>query len=548
MIKWILIPLYLFIASSDLLPQNMITFQVDMRLPLQKNRFLPQRGDSLLVYGSFNLWQGNKMILEDADGDSIYTFEFVPQDTPGTVIQYKFVIHEAGGRDIWEQNPDPSNPDYGNRRFKITGRSIRLPVAVFDLDRYLAEPEFTYNVSSLREDFLQMRDSTEALHPALYAFTDRSTFDQIFESKLADLKTPMSGAAFLRFLAPVVAKIGCGHSSIRMPENWWISQPDRFLPLQLYFTGNKVYLSSASGELQPGSEILAINEQPMQEIVEFLYTVIPADGYNRGYQRAVLNTRFPYYYGLFYGFPEMFTVRFRDHDTGSAKEVQLNCISGAELGKFTTMKMVLSLSWRNDPPVAILHINNFGYYAPEQEAYFREFTDSVFTAIKASETEQLIVDLRGNDGGNPFCAAYLLSYIAEEPVSYFSRPFGKYAPLADPVPLAENRFEGELCILIDEKCFSTTGHLAALLKYHDIGTLIGSETGGTYTCNDAKKLVVLSNTGLNLQIARGTFAVAVRDMDRSRGVIPDLQVDQKIDDLINGTDTVLEYTLDLIGD
>jgi hypothetical protein len=295
-------------------------------------------------------------------------------------------------------------------------------------------------------------------------------------------------------------------------------------------------------------EVLAVNDLPLKTMLQQFYRVIPADGYNRGYQRAVLAERFPYYYALYYGFPDTFEIRYRDTANDSVQTTAVAALSNAVLNRSNRPKPALDFELRREPPAAILRIGHFSYYTPDQEAYFRSYIDSVFQIIKDTGTRNQILDVRGNDGGNPFCAAWVLSYIEEEPVPYFDRPFGRYRILAEPVPLAMNAFDGELCILIDEKCFSTTGHFTALLKYHDIGTLIGSETGGTYTCNDAKKLVYLKNTRLVLQIARGTFAVAVANMDRGRGVSPDLSVPQDIHDLIQNKDTVLEYALKLLTD
>ncbi len=546
MLKWIFILLTISFFITDLLAQNKITFRVDMHVPLKLHRFEPSRGDSLLIRGSFNQWQGSQLYLQDVDGDSVFLCEHIFEVDSETLVQFKYVIQKKNGLVIWEQNPDPDNPDYGNRSINLTGKPILLPVAVFDLDKYLIDSEYKYNVSALREDFIQMRDSIRAMHPALYAFTDRETFDQIFARQLRDLRAPLSGASFYRQLAPLVARIGCGHSSLRLPESWWTGQPDRYIPIRIFFADSNVYLKSYLGNgrgIPAGSVIIAINDRTMHEMVEFLYTAVPADGYNRGYRQAVLEDRFAYYYAMYYGFPEKFLIKYRHPKSNWIEEIILDPVLEADLALKVVWQPLLDFELREDPPVAILRINNFNYYAPEQEAAFKTYIDSIFTRIHQSDIDNLILDVRDNNGGNPFCAAHILSYISEEPIPYFDRQFGKYAILADPLPLAENRFDGGLYVLINGRDFSTTGHFCALLKFHEIGTLIGSETGGTYTCNDAKKTIILKYTGLGLQIARGTFTVAVEGMDRGKGVVPDLTVEPDIDDMINGRDTVLEYTL-----
>lgn len=177
---------------------------------------------------------------------------------------------------------------------------------------------------------------------------------------------------------------------------------------------------------------------------------------------------------------------------------------------------------------------------------FYNFIDKTFDKICKAGIKNLILDLRGNFGGDPFCAAHLLSYIAAKPVAYFAEPYGKYARLAKPVPLADKPFKGKLYILIDGHCFSTTGHLCSLLKYHKIGTFIGKETGGTYTCNDAKRTIHLKNTRINLQLARASFAAAVKNMPKNKGIIPDYQVEPTLEDLLKGRDTVKEFAFSLI--
>mgnify|MGYP001814917250 CR=1 FL=1 len=50
--------------------------------------------------------------------------------------------------------------------------------------------------------------------------------------------------------------------------------------------------------------------------------------------------------------------------------------------------------------------------------------------------DRLILDLRGNGGGDPFCASYLWAYLEPEALPYFEDHYGKYDTLANPVPAA----------------------------------------------------------------------------------------------------------------
>jgi C-terminal processing protease CtpA/Prc len=206
------------------------------------------------------------------------------------------------------------------------------------------------------------------------------------------------------------------------------------------------------------------------------------------------------------------------------QSILLSPVSGVTLAAANPWRSLLTFDLLEEKSAAILKMNNFNYY--QEEERFFAFVDSAFNKIYQANIQNLILDLRDNDG--------------------VANPYGKYGDLAKPIPLADQRFRGNLFILINGKCFSSTAHLCALLKFHNIATFVGSETGGTYTCNDAKTIIPLTNTRLRLQVPQRSFAVAVEGMPKNRGIQPDYPVEPGIEDLIEGRDTILEYTLNLV--
>ena len=50
-----------------------------------------------------------------------------------------------------------------------------------------------------------------------------------------------------------------------------------------------------------------------------------------------------------------------------------------------------------------------------------------------------------------------------------------------------------------------------------------------------------------VNIARATFSAAVEGMDKTRGVEPDYYVKQTYKDYLNGKDTVMDFTINLIS-
>ncbi len=301
-----------------------------------------------------------------------------------------------------------------------------------------------FSLKELQEDFQQMRQTLQENHADLYEYTNKETFDKLFEQQYNLITQPTTLNEFFKLLTPITARIGCGHTNLWMPDEYWNSGSGKLFPLQMKLIEGYAVVTGDfnSKSLVPvGSIVLEINGISINDIIEEMKINYSADALN----------------------------------------------------------------------------------------------------------ENLILDLRGNDGGDPFCAAPLFSYLEHEPVPYFVESYGKYSQLAEPIPLAENRFTGNLFTLIDGRCNSTNGHFCSLLKYHKIGKFVGTEGGATYKCNAGKNTQIhLKNTRIMLFFGRSTYAAAVEGMDKTQGILPDYTVVQTYRDFLDGKDTVLEYTFELI--
>jgi C-terminal processing protease CtpA/Prc len=276
-----------------------------------------------------------------------------------------------------------------------------------------------------------------------------------------------------------------------------------------------------------------------------LKSEISADGNNQHFKTAALESCFQYYYANHYGVPEEFRFEYRTRKNGDILEAVAPAIPCTGINYSNKEPKDLTIKVFPENSTAVLTIDSFVYYGEKNKIFF-DFVDMAFSRIEDENIKNVILDLRGNGGGDPFCASYLWSYLEREAQPYFAEPYGKYAELSKPIEQADNHFAGELYILIDGSNFSTTGHFCSLLKYHEVGTFIGTETGSTYTCNAAVKVFPLKNTKIGLKIATGSFAAAVKGFPKDRGIIPEHKMSPTLEDLKKGKDTVLEYVLSLI--
>jgi hypothetical protein len=419
--------------------------------------------------------------------------------------------------------------------------------------RKSVELQTIFTPEQLQDDFKQFRKHLEDNHPKLYRFASKQVLDSMFDDHYKMIDRTMTTQEFYSIITPLIAKVGCGHTSIWPPQGYWDNAPDKMLPLKLYISQDeRAWLIQQYGEISevpPESEITFINGMPFNQIMNILLPHISSDGYNHSLQIWKLNNNFPYLYALIFGFHDDFEIEFQH--SGKKNMITLPAVSRDTIASYSQQEWDetwfdhnLKFSIPEERKTAVMIIKTFAYYNDTKK--FRSFLDDSFEKIHSNNINNLILDLRDNNGGDPFCSTPLLAYLEHEPVPYFRERYGKYAHMAEPIPRVENPYEGNLYILINGGGYSTTGHFTSVLKYHNIGTFIGLETGGTYTCNDASKMINLKNTRYYINCPRGTFATAVRGLPDDRGIIPDIIVEPSVDDLINGRDPMLELAYDLI--
>lgn len=534
--------------------QTAITFRVDMSDPHRKKLLDTLGGDRVIVRGSFCNWSGNDYVLEDQDGNLVFSGKVLLEGDTGEVIEYKYAVLKPDGKVFYETKANPDNIPYGNRMVTIGDEHGDPAVGIYITNPYRLGSiglEVKFPEHELQEDFLKVRQTLEENHGAIYRYTTKEQFDSLFDHQYRLIDHPMSPNEFFRIITPLTEKVGCGHTNLWMPGDFWDMDPENLFPLQIrYLEGNIVVSGSYTDSVQVpvGSILHRINNRPALELYREMTSNYSADGYNPNFKRTSVEQRFPMIYARRFGFPEEYRVHYSKPGTNTEEEIVLNpatlqSVRRVVFGTHNTPE--LSLRLLEEKSTAIMTINTFIYY--DRVDYFKGFLDSCFTLIKEKNLRNLILDLRKNDGGDPFCAVPLFSYLEHEPVPYFAEPYGKYAEFANPIPLADKRFTGNLYTLLDGRCFSTNGHFCALLKYHKIGTFVGTESGATYTCNAGKDLMVyLNNTRFMLYFGRSPFAVAVEGMDQREPIKPDYPVVETIRDLLDGRDVYMEAVMRLI--
>ncbi|MBN1542394.1 hypothetical protein JW992_09635 [candidate division KSB1 bacterium] len=530
--------------------QKALCFRVDMREPIECGLFSPLDSDQVIIRGSFNDWSGNDYCLTDIDQDDIYENSFRIDADSDSIHEFKYLIIKSNGQELWEKRPNPNNMPYGNRSIDSTLNRIDD----FDFDKYFLGAigkDVVFSEKEIKNDFIQFRRTLEDQHCCLYEYTSKPKLDSLFDSQFRLLTRPLSAVEFYRVLTPITAKIGCGHTAVWMAGGYWDLGKNKLFPLTIRLIAGEVVVAGSYADsvvMERGSILQEIDGVPVSRILAEMRANYSADAMNRHFIDSQIERRFPLIYARRFGFKDKFQVTYTLPNKESSEIMELSpaSISAVRAVVFSNfnhpplhMKMI-------DSETVLLKIPTFIYY--DRVPFFTNFIDSCFAVIRQKSLKQLILDLRGNDGGDPFCAAPLFSYLQKSPTRYFAEPYGKYAELARPLPLPENHYRGELFTLIDGRCFSTNGHFCSLLKYHKIGQFVGTESGATYKCNSGKNTEIhLQNTRIILTFGRSTFAAAVEGMDKTKPIVPDIPVRETVQDFLADKDLFIETALQQIA-
>jgi len=446
-----------------------------------------------------------------------------------------------------------------------------------------------FQAKQLQEDFLILRKVLEEAHPGLYRYTDKKTLDARFDGAFKLLNKEMTEREFFPIVASIVSAIKDDHTS-SLPSSELMSYLKTF-PLNLRFIKGKAYIvSSPDNAITLGSELLSINGKKMSGITRTIFAHIEGDGDIESGKYRLLSQRFKLYYNLFIEQPNSYKIEYREAAKRQKKRISVPPIIENEakvLARIDDGKKPLRLEFLPESQTALLTIKSFNESVITKAGQdYRKFMEAAFQEIKEKNISNLIIDLRGNRGGKDVFGALLFSYLMGKEFRYYdyletstnkitlaqytdadANLYKKFAE--DLMPgitgrfrLKEsahpnlrlqqpqkNHFDGNVWFLINGLCFSATAEFASIAHYHRRGSFVGEEVGGAYYGNTSGRSLhlTLPNTKVRVDIPLRKYVLAVSGYAYPRrGVMPDYPVQPTIQDVLNGVDTEMIYTLKLI--
>ncbi|MFC1724434.1 S41 family peptidase [candidate division KSB1 bacterium] len=413
-----------------------------------------------------------------------------------------------------------------------------------------------FSEEQLIEDFNFLVKELKENHPQLYTFQSKEEFEELVGKSKEKISGSMKLIDFTRIVIPVVVSAHCYHTKVLTAGSFFnrLFKDTKLLPLNVFMIGNKAYITqncSGDPDLEPGTEIVSINGNSIPEIKKCLFDYVSADGNNTTLKQGFINNSFPIMYYVIES-PDKFDLKIKKSGSKETQTVSVNAADIQELmikfsGKIPERGgFPLRSEYLDNEKTAVLTVRSFE--VPDFKkfsAYLKDF----FLQLSQKRIRNLIIDVRGNAGGQPELSFDMLRYLVKNPFTYFDQSktsSSKNKLLTRPADPHEITFNGNVYVLCDGGSLSSTGHFLSHIKYHKLGTIIGEEPGGSFWCNSGPKRISLPNTGINVEIARSITCTAVEGYKIGDPVIPDVTVNSNIDDVIAGKDSVMEYALKMI--
>ncbi len=460
------------------------------------------------------------------------------------------------------------------------------------------------------------------LHPGLFRYNTREQIEANFASLDGafdrELTVPEAFLALSRF----TAAIQCGHTfpnpynQSTAVETEVLMRPDRVPFYFRWLDGRMIITRDFSGNaaMKPGTEVLSINGTPAGVILSTLLAIARADGSNDAKRISLLAVTGSERYETFdIYFPLLFPQR------GSAYELKVRSPRAADEATITVAPLTFEarlaahkamkaapedadaalwkLSYLEDG-TAYLPMASWVAYKTKWD--WRRFINETFDELIAKHTANLVIDLRGNEGGSGV-GEVILARLIESPqplspnqrfVRYVKTPPDLSAALdtwddsfrdwgtdaVGPVDLADRdtglparttarfyrlrdgdanegpekekmivptgkRYAGRIMVIVDATNSSATFEFALMMKQLKLGTLIGQPTGGNQRGinGGAFFFVRLPKSGIEVDLpVIGYFPKPGSGLRDDAGVVPDVLVAVTIDNIAGQVDGELE--------
>jgi len=404
----------------------------------------------------------------------------------------------------------------------------------------------------------------ESAHPNLYFHESRSTFLRLAQVAQADLHDHPEGDPY-DTIASFVSSIGDAHTYISPYNDPYVRMRDaggRLFPFEVYRRGDAIVIDRFYGThaaYSNGTQLVSVNRRPILQ----LWSEV---GRNVSAERSPLRDHFisddirPLLWHA--GVHAPFRITFRAPNGTVFTDVLAGCtVNDIATWDYTPEGKVIDapLSYSFDAPlrIALVRVHSFSVEDDQGASFLRKLS-SIKSDLRRDRPQDLLIDVRYNDGGSSVLSDALTNVFASHPYRDFasgdvkSNVFMKnrlghddyvdlygddawnasegtvvhqlYNERTVPPPNG-SRYRGRTYILVGSGTFSIAATFAAAAQDANNAVIMGRESGGLATYFGESYLFSLPYSGFDMSVGtkylvRGNGNVA------PRGVLPSIALEE----------------------
>lgn len=379
------------------------------------------------------------------------------------------------------------------------------------------------------EDLEVYHQELEKKHIDLYKNISKADF-QAEVNRIQTESAERSDTQTILDLMRLTRKIGDGHTAFSLR-----GVATHNYPIEVYLVdGNwRVIRVSKAHEELLGQSLKSIDGMPIEQVMQ---QVAPVAQYVENEQsKTIRSAQYMQIAELLHGLgitkAEQKAGFGFVQDNGKKTTVQLTALADTNQIDFVSFKTEVpqihkpenaELDYLWFSPIAqtnAIYIQFASYPSFEQ---MQRFGTSVLTYINQNQTEQVVIDLRNNGGGDFFIGTYLAYYLN----------------LADSID-----WKNGVYLLTDKVTFSAATSNAAQFRQMLNAKVIGEPTGSNPTGYQDMGEFELPNSGMVVTYSKRFFRFQA---EVTSGVRPDVFIPYDWEAYSNGRDNMLEWVLDRI--
>ncbi len=333
-----------------------------------------------------------------------------------------------------------------------------------------------------------------------------------------------------------IAKLGDAHTSIQLSK---FINNNEIIPLHLFWFKDGIFILHTTENYKEilGQKIVAINETPIQTIIDSLSTIITIDN------DAIVKSNIPKLIPLvqmlhYFGFVKTSKISLTlENNKGETSSVAIQPTFMDRNNRVMFKPDSLALCYKNENAFFVdyelekEHLLYFQYnkcWSRENPApgykgdlnklpSFNDFQNKIIEKLKDESIDKLIVDLRFNTGGNSSQGTELIKKIS-----------------------AINRInqKGKIYVILGRFTFSSAVINAMDLKSMTKAIFVGENTGGKPNHFGEVRNFTLPSSGLNINYSTKYFKMVKEDL---KTLAPDFTVETTFEDFNKGIDRVYEW-------